>query len=30
MASPGIDWILGGHMRFGNLDFIVTLEGELV
>jgi hypothetical protein len=30
MASHGIDWILGAHVRFRSLDFIVTLEGELV
>ena len=29
MASHGISWVPGAHVRFGNLDFIVTLEGEL-
>ena len=29
MASHGVSWVLGVHMRFGNLDFIVTTEGEL-
>ena len=29
MASHGISWVLGTHMRFGDLDFIVTAEGEL-
>ena len=29
MASHGVSWILGMHMRFENLDFIVTMEGEL-
>ena len=30
MASHNVSWVLGMHMRFGNLDFIVTTEGELV
>ena len=30
MASHGVSWIPDAHMRFGNLDFIVTMEGELV
>ena len=30
MASHGVSWVLGEHMRFRNLDFIVTIEGELV
>ena len=29
MASHGVSWVLGVHVRFGNLDFIVTTEGEL-
>ena len=29
MASHGVSWVLGAHVRFGNLDFIVTIEGEL-
>ena len=29
MASHGISWVLGVHVRFRNLDFIVTMEGEL-
>ena len=29
MASHGVSWVLGAHVRFGNLDFIVTTEGEL-
>ena len=29
MASHGISWVLGAHVRFGDLDFIVTTEGEL-
>ena len=27
--SHGISWVLDAHVRFGNLDFIVTMEGEL-
>ena len=30
MASHGISWVLSAHMRFENLDFIVTMEGDLV
>ena len=29
MASHDISWVLGVHVRFGNLDFIATTEGEL-
>ena len=29
MASHGISWVSGAHVRFGDLDFIVTVEGEL-
>ena len=29
MASHGISWVPSAHVRFGNLDFIVTMEGEL-
>ena len=29
MASHGTSWVLGAHMRFKDLDFIVTVEGEL-
>jgi len=29
MASHGVSWVLGTDMRFGSLDFIVTMEGEL-
>ena len=29
MASHGISWIPGTHVRFGDLDFIVTVGGEL-
>jgi hypothetical protein len=30
MASHGINWTLGAHVRFGSLDFIITMEGKLV
>ena len=30
MASHGISWAPGAHVRFGNLDFIITVGGELV
>ena len=30
MAIHGISWVLGVHVRFENLDFIVTMEGGLV
>ena len=30
MASHGVSWVLGAHVRFGSLDFIVATEGELV
>ena len=29
MASHNISWVPGAHMCFGNLDFIVTMRGEL-
>ena len=29
MASHGISWVPGAHMCFRDLDFIVTVEGEL-
>ena len=29
MASHGVSWVPGAHVRFGNLDFIVTTEGGL-
>ena len=29
MASHGISWVSGAHVRFGDLDFIVTVGGEL-
>ena len=30
MASHGVSWVPSVHVRFGNLDFIVTMGGELV
>ena len=29
MASRNVSWVLDAHMRFEDLDFIVTIEGEL-
>ena len=29
MASHGISWATGAHVHFGDLDFIITAEGEL-
>ena len=29
MASHAISWVPGAHMRFGDLDFIVMVGGEL-
>ena len=29
MASDDITWVLGTHVRFGDLDFIITMEGQL-
>ena len=29
MASHGVSWVPGTHVRFENLDFIITMEGEL-
>ena len=28
MASRNVSWVLGVHVRFRDLDFIVTTEGE--
>ena len=30
MANHNISWVLGAHVHFGNLDFIITVGGELV
>ena len=29
MSNRNVSWVLGAHVRFGDLDFIVTMEGEL-
>ena len=29
MASRNVSWVLGVHVRFVDLDFITTAEGEL-
>ena len=29
MATHAISWAPGAHVRFGDLDFVVTLGGEL-
>ena len=29
MASHDISWVPGAHVRFGDLDFIITVGGEL-
>ena len=29
MTSHGVSWVPSMHVRFENLDFIVTTEGEL-
>ena len=29
MATHAISWVLGAHVHFDDLDFIVTLGGEL-
>ena len=30
MAIHGISWVSGTHVHFGDLDFIVTVGGELM
>ena len=29
MSSHNVSWVLGTHVRFRDLDFIVTIVGEL-
>ena len=29
MANRNISWVLGAHVRFEDLDFIIMVEGEL-
>ena len=30
MANRNVSWVPGARVHFGNLDFIITMEGELV
>ena len=30
MANYDVSWVPGAHVRFGSLDFIITVGGELV
>ena len=30
MANCNVSWVPGTRVRFGNLDFVITTEGELV
>ena len=30
MTNHNVSWVLGAHMRFGSLDFVITVGGELV
>ena len=30
MAIYGVSWVPGAHVRFGNLDFVITTEEGLV
>ena len=30
MANHNVSWVLGAHVCFGSLDFIITVGGELV
>ena len=30
MANHNVSWVLGAHVRFGSLDFVITMGGELV
>ena len=30
MANHNVSWVPGAHVRFGSLDFIITVGGELV
>ena len=29
MATHSISWVLGAHVCFGDLDFVITVGGEL-
>ena len=30
MANHNVSWVPGAHVRFGSLDFVITVGGELV
>ena len=30
MANHDVSWVLGAHVRFGSLDFVIMVGGELV
>ena len=30
MANHNVSWVPGAHVRFGSLDFIIMVGGELV
>jgi hypothetical protein len=30
MANHDINWTSGAHVRFRSLDFVITMEGEMV
>ena len=30
MANRNVSWVPGARVHFGNLDFVITTEGELV
>ena len=30
MANHNVSWVLGAHVRFGSLDFVIMVGGELV
>ena len=30
MANHDVSWVPGAHVRFGSLDFIITVGGELL
>ena len=30
MANHNVSWVPGAHVRFGSLDFVITMGGELV
>ena len=30
MVNHNVSWVLGAHVRFGSLDFVIIVGGELV